>query len=63
MITAGTDVGNQGGQAAFAVGAINDPSDRCFLEVDNSKKFVNGGNFEFCTNIAVGDPDPCGAVP
>lgn len=67
LITAGSDVGDQGGKAAFVVNGVvtarPEAADRCFLETDNSFKFVNGGNFEFCTNITPGDPNPCGALP
>ncbi len=57
VVTAGKDVGDQGGQAKLLAPAEN-PSEACFLELDNSKLFINGANFQFCgANTA----DLCGA--
>ena len=52
-IVSGKDAGNQGGQAKLTNGAAATAADACFLELDNSKKFVNGANLQFCGTPAV----------
>ena len=58
QITAGTDPGDQGGQAKKVGAAVrkDHPEDACFLEMGNAGVYVNGANFEWCgdQNSSVG---------